>query len=80
VPAGPAWPTVEQLGPCGREQEQWPVDLAHERLEQVAKIVLGPVHVLDQHHRRPLGHESVEEGDPRVVEALAGNERMQLFG
>ena len=80
VPAGPARPTVEQLRPCGREQQQRPVDLADEGFEQVAEIVLRPVHVLDQHDGRPLGDEPVEEVDPRVVEALARDERVQVFG
>ena len=33
-----------------------------------------------KHDGRPLGDESVEEVDPRVVEALARDERVQVFG
>ena len=79
-PAGPARSAVEQLRPCGRKQQKRPVDLAHEGFEQIAKIVLRPVHVLDQHNARPLGDECVEELDPRVVEALTRHERVQVFG
>src|SRR2546425_307727 len=57
-----------------------PTDLAHKSSGQVAEIALRPVHVLDQHDNRPLGDEPVEEVDPRVMEALARDERVQVFG
>ena len=41
------------------------------------EVVLRPVQVLDQHHGRPLGDELLEELDPRVVQPLAGGERVQ---
>src|SRR5437763_1597556 len=34
--------------------------------------------VFDQHHRRPIGRERVEEGDPRLAQALACGEWMQV--
>ena len=34
--------------------------------------------VLEQHDGRPLGDELLEEGDPRLVEPVAGGERMQV--
>ena len=37
------------------------------------------MHIFDQHHDRTLDDEPVEELDPRVVQALSRNERMQLF-
>ena len=36
--------------------------------------------VLDEQHDRPLGRELRQELDPRLVQAVAGLERMQIAG
>ena len=52
--------------------------IAHESLEQVQEIVFGPIQVLDERDDRSVADEVAEELDPRVVERVAGSERVKL--
>ena len=75
----PARTNLQELGSRRREQEQRAVDMAHDRGEEVEEVLLGPVHVFDQEDRRSLTDELVEELEPRVVQALAHDQRMEIL-
>src|SRR5262249_13857459 len=76
-PPAPPGPPVEKLRACSGENEQRPLDLADERLLQVAEVVFGPVQILEQEDDRPVADQLGEELRPGVVEALARRERRQ---
>ena len=63
----PGVPALEQFRPSRREQEQRPVHLRHERVEQLEQLVIGPVQVLDEHNRGALANELAEELHPGVM-------------
>ena len=48
--------------------------------EQVEQGLLRPMQILDQHDRRSVSRELVQEGDPRPAQPLARNERMEVAG
>jgi len=77
--SAPSGPSLEQLRASGREDEQRSIDAADERLDQVAKIVLGPVQVLDQQHARPLPHKVAEKLYPRVVQPFTADQWVQIL-
>ena len=76
----PARPAVEQLGPCSREQEQRPVDLATSVSSRSQRSSSAQCTSSTKHDDRPLGDEPVEELDPRVVEPLARGQRVEVIG
>ncbi len=69
---------LEHLRPRRYEHEQGTAHLLDERVEQVEELVVGPVDVLDQHHRRPVRDELPEEVGPGIVKPLPRRERMQI--
>ena len=76
---GPGGPALEQLRPPRGEHEQRPIHPGHERVEQLEQLVVGPVHVLNEHDRGTLASELAEELCPGVVQTLARPERVQLL-
>ena len=64
--AAPPGAAIEQLRACRSEQEQRPTHLPDHRLEQVQKVVLRPMYVLDEDDGRPVSHELAHELRPYV--------------
>ncbi len=63
--AAPAGPAFEQLGPCGRDdQERDVAQPVHELVEEVQETLVRPVDVLDDDDERPLLGETFEEAPP----------------
>ncbi len=48
------------------------------RLEQVEERVVSPVQVFDQHDRGSIGHELLEEPNPRLMQPVAGSQRVEV--
>ena len=73
VPAArtPRRPRVEQLGARRGDDEQRAACIAHDALDQVEQRVVAPVQVLDEHDRRPIGRQTLEERDRGVMELFA---------
>src|ERR671936_77575 len=74
----PSRPALEKLRPRGREQEQRSSHSAEHVLEQIEQLSLGPVNVLHEDDRRPLGYDVRHELGPGVLKAVAGCERVQI--
>ena len=53
------------------DDEQRAARIAHDALDQVEQRVVGPVQILDEHDRRPVGREPLEERDRGVMELFA---------
>ena len=71
---------LEHLRPRGREKEQRPFNLNGEGVEKVEQIVFCPVDVFNQHDRRALPRELLQELGPGVVQALARGEWVEALG
>src|SRR5439155_25492781 len=76
----PARSALEQFGSRGRDHEQRPSNAAEYVLEQVQKLGLRPMDVLDEHDRGPLTDDLGQELCPGVLEAVARGERVQVAG
>src|SRR5439155_9260695 len=55
-------------------------DDSEQMLEELEQRLLGPVQVLEEQDCRPVADELVEERNPRVLEAVARDERMGVAG
>ena len=73
----PGGPAVEQLRAPGSENEERPPHVADEAVDQVEQRLLGPVQILDEDDRRPVGDELAEKLDPRLVQAVPHGERVE---
>src|ERR671930_1730000 len=71
---------VEQLGSRRADQEQRPVHVAYEALDQIEQIVFGPVEVLDQDDSGSFADEDAEKIDPCLLERVTRGERVELRG
>src|ERR671936_1650004 len=69
---------VEQLGTRRADQEQRPVHVAYEPLEQIEQILLGPVEILDQGDNGSIADEAAEKSNPCLVERVSGSKRVEL--
>ena len=65
-------------GRAGRDEEDRRVHLAQHALQQLDERLLGPVDILDEQDERLLGRELGDEVEPRVVQAVARLDRVQL--
>ena len=71
---------MNELRPCGSEQQHRTADVVQRIFEELEEYVLGPVQILDQQDGRLLGRELVEERDPRQAQPLARVERVDVRG
>ena len=75
TPTGSAF---QQLGPRSRDQEQRSARVGDNRLEQVEQLVVGPVHVFDEHDRGTVRGDFGQELGPGVLETVASRERVKM--
>ena len=75
--AAPRLTAGEELRTRGREHRDGGSRLALDPLEQVEKVVLRPVDVLEQHDGGPLSRNLLHEADRRGMQPLARVERMK---
>ena len=81
--AGASAPTrsaFEKLGPRRHDHKQRPFSPAEHVLEQVQKLALRPMNVLDQQNRRSLRDEIGQEVGPGILEKIASGKRVQITG
>jgi hypothetical protein len=69
---------VHELGPRGGNEQQRTADVVQPCFEEVEEGLLRPVQVFDQHDGALLGHELLEERDPRLAKPIARGERMEV--
>ena len=67
---------VEELRPCGGEHEQRTRHALEQVLDELEQRLLGPVEVFDQDCRRSLRRELRQQLGPRILEAVARDERV----
>ena len=77
-PSGPSPPraNVQQLWPRRRRKQHWALHVSKKPLEQVEKLGLRPVQILDEDDEYSLGDELLDERNPGFVQAVARCKRV----